>query len=258
VAASYGRSRHRRRSAHPGSGSGAGHPGRRRPRTHANPTDRLRHHRRLPRTAPSARRPAPGAGEAARFPAPSPLPDDRPQRRRPAPSDRPSAPRAAQNGPLPAPQASPRRRPRRPRVAVGAPSPRPPIVPSGLPGVVASGVSWGEAGRRRRIGGWAASEAPWGGVGPWGVGGWRRAALPCSCAPRFPRARVCRRTRAWVPGPVRSSVAFAVPGHAYPRGWPGIPAHPSYVRVTLRLVPGRTGTSPRARGICPDRPPTLR
>ncbi|RPF32130.1 hypothetical protein EDD92_2008 [Streptomyces sp. TLI_185] len=35
-------------------------------------------------------------------------------------------------------------------------------------------------------------------------------------------------------------------------------AVPPYVRVTLRAAPVRTGTSPRARGICPERPPTLR
>lgn len=33
---------------------------------------------------------------------------------------------------------------------------------------------------------------------------------------------------------------------------------PPYVRVTLRVAPAGTGTSPRARGICPERPPTLR
>ncbi|KPI16643.1 hypothetical protein OK006_10629 [Actinobacteria bacterium OK006] len=33
---------------------------------------------------------------------------------------------------------------------------------------------------------------------------------------------------------------------------------PPCVRVTLRVDVGREGTSPRARGICPERPPTLR
>lgn len=201
-AGSYGRPRHRRRNAHAGSGTGARYPGRHRPRTHANPPDRLRQHHRRPRTAPHGLL-APGAAQTT-------------------------------------------------------PPPRPQTAPGGPPVVVAS-VGWsGGVGWCRRGGKRVASGAPWGGVGLWGVGGWRRVALPCSCAPRFPRARACRRTRAWVSGPVWSSVPFSVPGHAYPRGRPGIPAHPSYVRVTLRLVPGRTGTSPRARGICPERPPTLR
>jgi hypothetical protein len=107
----------------------------------------------------------------------------------------------------------------------------------------------------------ARPEGVTGGVGRWDVGGRRRVALPCSCTPRFrmPGPLVSR-------GPVSScpSPAHSRPGHTYPYGGSVIPAripgrrHPPYVRVTLRLVPGRTGTSPRRRGICPERPPTLR
>ncbi|MDQ0603174.1 hypothetical protein QF037_007519 [Streptomyces canus] len=39
------------------------------------------------------------------------------------------------------------------------------------------------------------SEGSWGVGVPWGAEGWRRAALPCSCAPRFPCARVRRGAR---------------------------------------------------------------
>lgn len=108
------------------------------------------------------------------------------------------------------------------------------------------------------------------GAGPWGAEGWRRGALPCSCTPRFvvagpPRALPgCstahggRPVRAGRDSPPR-------PGQAYPRGSAPIPgvrarAEPSlpHVRVTLRVERPRTGTSPQHRGICPDRPPTLR
>ncbi len=96
-----------------------------------------------------------------------------------------------------------------------------------------------------------------------GAGGGRRGALPCSCTPRF-----------LVPGPV-----LVVRGRCVAARWPGadasraqIPARPARhparttgpapyppcVRVTLRRAARRTGTSPQARGICPERPPTLR
>jgi hypothetical protein len=55
------------------------------------------------------------------------------------------------------------------------------------------------------------------------------------------------------------------PGHAYPQRRTAIPgaverpaAFPPCVRVTLRVDAARTGTSPHPRGICPERPPTLR
>lgn len=62
------------------------------------------------------------------------------------------------------------------------------------------------------------------------------------------RVRRGRSPRAGIP--VR---ADRHPGAAY-----AALAVPPYVRVTLRLGPVGTGTSPRARGICPERPPTLR
>lgn len=92
-----------------------------------------------------------------------------------------------------------------------------------------------------------------------GVLGSGRAALRRSCAPRF-----------LVPGPllVRAVVLpgakSSAPGtHTRTRGCAsrrgsGDRAVPPFVRVTLRVVRARTATSPRARGICPDRPPTLR
>ncbi|MBB5930545.1 hypothetical protein FHS34_006043 [Streptomyces echinatus] len=88
-----------------------------------------------------------------------------------------------------------------------------------------------------------------------------------------PRFRAHAPPRFLVPGPLPRTRAVlplgrarrtSRPGHAYPYGWTGIPVHlvrrcvPPYVRVTLRLVGGRDGTGPRARGICPERPPTLR
>lgn len=101
----------------------------------------------------------------------------------------------------------------------------------------------------------------WGPEGCSGAGGRRRAALPCSCTPRFLARAAAFRAGRWRParGPARNR-----PGHTYPYERSVIPARipgrlvPPYVRVTLRLVPARTGTSPRPRGICPERPPTLR
>jgi hypothetical protein len=63
---------------------------------------------------------------------------------------------------------------------------------------------------------------------------WRRGALPCSCTPRFlDPGRPARRRD--LSGPF-----------------------PACVRVTLRVDSVRVGTRPQARGICPERPPTLR
>jgi len=98
-----------------------------------------------------------------------------------------------------------------------------------------------------------------------GVGEWGRAALPCSCTPRFLAPGPSPRTRAVVTVG-RARRGLGRPGHAYPHGRTGIPARtcgrrrsgPPCVRVTLRVVGGRTGTSPRPRGICPEHPPTLR
>ena len=63
---------------------------------------------------------------------------------------------------------------------------------------------------------------------------WRRGALPCSCTPRF-----------------------LGPGDRPAEGSPPDP-FPACVRVTLRVDAVRVGTSRQARGICPERPPTLR
>ena len=112
-----------------------------------------------------------------------------------------------------------------------------------------------------------------------------RVALPCSCTPRFlvpgRRPSVCGH-RLSSAGPVQSRSLLVYgpasapphpartqiqshPEHAYPQRRTAIPdaverpaAFPPCVRVTLRVDPARTGTSPRPRGICPERPPTLR
>ncbi|GLW46080.1 hypothetical protein Stsp02_17420 [Streptomyces sp. NBRC 14336] len=60
----------------------------------------------------------------------------------------------------------------------------------------------------------------------------------------------------WCSGTGRSP-APGVPGDFYPPERDGIRALPC-VRVTLRVDPRPTGTSPRARGFSPERPPTLR
>lgn len=85
-----------------------------------------------------------------------------------------------------------------------------------------------------------------------------RGGIPCSCTPRF-----------LVPGPFPRTRVVLVVGrsrcgsHTRTRGpHPGAGQAagvvPSCVRVTLRVVARRTGTGPRRRGICPERPPTLR
>ncbi len=101
-------------------------------------------------------------------------------------------------------------------------------------------------------------------------------ALPCSCTPRslipgppFVRMRAAVLVSLLVYGRVSSPLSPARPRN---RPRQRIPAaadrHPGRgrttggvppcVRVTLRVAPARTGTSPRPRGICPERPPTLR
>lgn len=97
-----------------------------------------------------------------------------------------------------------------------------------------------------------------------GAVGWRRAARPCSCTPvssrpgRLPvrgpsslrstaRRRIC---------PSRTRIPVRMDRH--PGAGCAAVVVPPYVRVTLRVAPAGTGTSPRARGICPERPPTLR
>ena len=60
-----------------------------------------------------------------------------------------------------------------------------------------------------------------------------------------------------VPGanrPARARIPARTDRHPLTRA----PAVLACVRVTLRVVPGRTGTSPRGRGFSPERPPTLR
>lgn len=114
----------------------------------------------------------------------------------------------------------------------------------------------GHAGRRRPSAGTWVSVGSSGGVGrkragesP-GVGGWGRAALPCSCTPRFLMSRARSRTRAVVPCSLPRPGRTRPTRHAYPHGRVVIPASvrpgtpPTCVRVTLRVDPGRTGTSP--------------
>lgn len=77
--------------------------------------------------------------------------------------------------------------------------------------------------------------------------------------PPFPHVRAVRSCA----GPRRSRRPRRRPsGHAYPHGRAGIPARrrrgansPACVRVTLRVVPGRTGTSPPGRGHLPGTSP---
>lgn len=79
-------------------------------------------------------------------------------------------------------------------------------------------------------------------------------------APPFPRARAnssygpsCSPARRRPPPGTHTRTRGSVS-----RRGSGGRAVPPYLRVTLRLVRARTATSPRARGFCPDRPPTLR
>lgn len=96
-------------------------------------------------------------------------------------------------------------------------------------------------------------------AGSSGVEESRRGVLRCSCTPRFPHVRAVRSCA----GPRRSRRQERQPsGHAYPHGRAGIPARrrrgansPACVRVTLRVVPGRTGTSPPGRGHLPGTSP---
>jgi len=114
-----------------------------------------------------------------------------------------------------------------------------------------------------------------GGVEPAGPGARRASVL---MHPPFPRTGPpFVRTRAGVVlpllvyGPASTPLSPGTtqnrsrPEHAYPQRRTAIPgaverpaAFPPCVRVTLRVDPARTGTSPRPRGICPERPPTLR
>ena len=57
---------------------------------------------------------------------------------------------------------------------------------------------------------------------------------------------------------VRPGARIPVRTERHPRARCAADVVPPYVRVTLRVAPVDTGTSPRARGICPERPPTLR
>ncbi|GAQ64483.1 hypothetical protein SsS58_04885 [Streptomyces scabiei] len=114
----------------------------------------------------------------------------------------------------------------------------------------------------------ARGPAVWtGGAGPVGAGGWRHDVLPCSCTPRFlvpcdpevvrasdrPWGAVVTRTRD-TPAGSRRHHGQAIPAAADRHPRRGRPC----VRVTLRAGPRGTGTSPPARGFCPERPPTLR
>ena len=122
----------------------------------------------------------------------------------------------------------------------------PDVVPHAVV-VVSRGCSSPVAGGRLGRGGTAGrgGTSGRGGIEP------RRASVlmhpPFPCAPgrrSRTRAVVCVPGRPGADAVVRS-------GHAYPHGRTGIPARlpgrsrPPCVRVTLRLVPGRTGTSPR-------------
>jgi hypothetical protein len=166
----------------------------------------------------------------------------------------------------PEPGRAPRRRasavrlrrgaPRRESVSVG-------VGPSGPAGTPAASDSCGAPGPRRAEGavcraGGPGSRAPRPGC---------HVDLPC---PRTPRTALVRVSAAGGSGGVegrggmearRASVLMHPP---FPR--PRRPARrrnpsdpfPACVRVTLRVDAVRVGTSPQARGICPERPPTLR
>ncbi len=104
------------------------------------------------------------------------------------------------------------------------------------------------------------------GFGVWGKGGaarFRAHAPPVSSGPaRFSDAGRCRGPLP--PGPARNDPSRTrIPAWAdrHPGAGSGAPppgSGPPCVRVTLRRDPARGGTSPRAGGIGPDRPPTLR
>ena len=124
---------------------------------------------------------------------------------------------------------------------------------------------------------WHSSRSPDGTVA-WDAAVRGRVALPCSCTPRFlvpgppfVRTRAGVHLPLLVYGPASTPLSPGTtqkqsrPEHAYPQRRTAIPgaverpaAIPPCVRVTLRVAPTRTGTSPRPRGICPERPPTLR
>jgi hypothetical protein len=103
------------------------------------------------------------------------------------------------------------------------------------------------------VGGWAGLG---GVVGRGGIEARRASVL---MHPPFPHVRAVRSCA----GPRRSRRQGRRPsGHAYPHGRAGIPARrrrgaysPACVRVTLRVVPGRTGTSPPGRGHLPGTSP---
>jgi hypothetical protein len=103
------------------------------------------------------------------------------------------------------------------------------------------------------VGGWAGL----GGVVGRGGTAARRASV--LMPPPFPHVRAVRSCA----GPRRSRRCGRRPsGHTYPHGRSGIPARrrrgansPACVRVTLRVVPGRTGTSPAGRGHLPGTSP---
>lgn len=82
--------------------------------------------------------------------------------------------------------------------------------------------------------------------------------------PPFPRTRAGGPPRSSA-GPFHLCGREPRHGHAYPYRWTVTPGRarrgkvvPPCVRVTLRVDPGPQGTSPGPRGICPERPPTLR
>jgi hypothetical protein len=121
----------------------------------------------------------------------------------------------------------------------------------------------------------AASNPPKGTAARWDVAVPGRAALPCSCTPRFlvpgppfvrVRAGVLLPLFVYVPASTPPSPGTAQkqsrPEHAYPPRRTAIPgaverpaAFPPCVRVTLRVAPARTGTSPRPQGHLPGTSP---
>lgn len=126
-------------------------------------------------------------------------------------------------------------------------------------------------------GGWAGAAGAGGPVGAGGV--WEAAGAPAGGAvgrrgfearrasvlmhPPFPRTGLSAAPELGEPSRhVREEDRH---GHAYPRRWTVTPGRarrgkvvPPCVRVTLRVDARPAGTSTSPRGICPERPPTLR
>ncbi len=138
-----------------------------------------------------------------------------------------------------------------------APCLRPSLSPRRIP-------SPRESGPPRRTGPWRAAVP--GGVERPGAVGWRRDALPCSCTPRFLVPGDPARSPPGRPpvrkGPprrlIRHGTRIPAPTDRHPGQAPPGQGRSPLVRVTLRVDVGLEGTSPRPRGICPERPPTLR